>query len=109
MHTQQVWQDLSSWNVEFSSVYPQFSLKCINRLEHVYLGQVKWDLYISASLYAKYYFALRSLAEGRDFRRRYNYVMQVQRLPNGYSNGSDNGHRKSFIIGFCLHLMANPN
>jgi hypothetical protein len=68
-------------------VYPQFSLKCINRLEHVYLGQVKWDLYISASLYAKYYFALRSLAEGRDFRRRYNYVMQVQRLPNGYCNG----------------------
>ena len=72
-----MWQDLSSWNVEFTTVYPQFSLKCINRLEHVYLGQMRWDLYISASLYAKYYFALRSLAEGRDFRRRYNYVMQI--------------------------------
>ncbi|CAN0426006.1 unnamed protein product, partial [Discosporangium mesarthrocarpum] len=26
-----VWQDLSSWNVEFSTVYPEFSLKSINR------------------------------------------------------------------------------
>jgi hypothetical protein len=32
---------------------------------------VKWDLYISSSLYAKYYFALRSLLEKQDFRRRY--------------------------------------
>ncbi|KAG5178816.1 hypothetical protein JKP88DRAFT_264538 [Tribonema minus] len=72
-----VWQDLSSWNVEFSTVYPEFSLRSINRLEHVYLAQVQWDLYISASLYAKYYFALRSLAEGRDFRRRYNCVVQI--------------------------------
>lgn len=72
-----VWQDLSSWNVEFSMVYPQFSLKCINRLEHIFLGQIQWDLYISSSLYAKYYFALRSLAEKKDFRQRYNYVMQI--------------------------------
>ena len=26
-----VWQDLSSWNVEFSSVYPQFELSAVNR------------------------------------------------------------------------------
>jgi hypothetical protein len=25
-----VWQDLSSWNVEFSQVYPQFPLASIN-------------------------------------------------------------------------------
>lgn len=28
-----VWQDLSSWNSEFASIYPQFSLHAINRLE----------------------------------------------------------------------------
>lgn len=43
-----VWQDLSSWNVEFSSVYPQFSLEAINRLELNFLRNVKWDLYISS-------------------------------------------------------------
>jgi len=70
-----VWQDLSSWNIEFASVYPQFSLEAINRLEATFLRTVKWDLYISSSLYAKYYFALRSLLEKQDFRRRYNRMV----------------------------------
>ena len=66
-----VWQDWSSWNIEFANVYPQFSLESINKLEIQFLKMVKWDLYISSSLYAKYYFALRSLLEKQDFRRRY--------------------------------------
>jgi hypothetical protein len=43
-----VWQDLSSWNIEFSNVYPQYSLEAINRLELHFLRNVKWDLYISS-------------------------------------------------------------
>lgn len=43
-----VWQDLSSWNIEFASVYPQFSLEAINRLELQFLKAIKWDLYISS-------------------------------------------------------------
>ena len=70
-----VWQDLSSWNIEFASVYPQYSLDAINRLEIQFLRMVKWDLYISSSLYAKYYFALRSLVEKLDFRNRYNRMV----------------------------------
>lgn len=70
-----VWQDLSSWNIEFASVYPQYSLDAINRLELNFLRNVKWDLYISTSLYAKYYFALRSLVEKVDFRQRYNRMV----------------------------------
>lgn len=70
-----VWQDLSSWNIEFASVYPQFSLDAINKLELQFLRMVKWDLYISSSLYAKYYFALRSLVEKQDFRQRYNRMV----------------------------------
>ncbi|KAH7465981.1 hypothetical protein PRIC1_014753 [Phytophthora ramorum] len=72
-----VWQDLSSWNVEISNIYPQFSLHSINRLERLFLHHIQWDLYISATVYAKYYFALRSLTEKKDFRRRYNYTMRV--------------------------------
>jgi Cyclin len=70
-----VWQDLSSWNIEFASVYPQYSLEAINRLELQFLRMVKWDLYISSSQYAKYYFALRSLVEKPDFRQRYNRMV----------------------------------
>ncbi|CAI5721213.1 unnamed protein product [Peronospora effusa] len=72
-----VWQDLSSWNVEISNIYPQFSLHSINRLERLFLHHIQWDLYISATVYAKYYFALRSLTEKKNFRRRYNYTMRV--------------------------------
>jgi len=72
-----VWQDLSSWNIEFSNVYPQYSLDAISRMETQFLKMVKWDLYISSSLYAKYYFALRSLVEKKDFRQRYNQMVGV--------------------------------
>ena len=75
-----VWQDLSSWNIEFASVYPQFSLSAINRIESQFLKMVKWDLYISSSLYAKYYFALRSLLEKRDFRQKYVRLTAVEQL-----------------------------
>ena len=70
-----VWQDLSSWNIEFASVYPQYSLDSINKLELQFLKFIKWDLYISSSAYAKYYFALRSLVEKTDFRQRYNRMV----------------------------------
>ena len=70
-----VWQDLNSWNVEFANVYPQFALDSINKLELQFLRMIKWDLYISSMLYAKYYFALRSLVDKRDFRQRYNRMV----------------------------------
>ncbi|KAJ1451202.1 hypothetical protein M885DRAFT_499715 [Pelagophyceae sp. CCMP2097] len=70
-----VWQDCASWNIEFSVVFPQFSLAAINALERNFVAAVGWDMYISQSLYAKYYFALRSLNEKHDFRRRYNHIV----------------------------------
>eukprot|EP00598_Pedospumella_elongata_P005577 CAMPEP_0184973036 /NCGR_PEP_ID=MMETSP1098-20130426/4939_1 /TAXON_ID=89044 /ORGANISM="Spumella elongata, Strain CCAP 955/1" /LENGTH=306 /DNA_ID=CAMNT_0027495455 /DNA_START=107 /DNA_END=1027 /DNA_ORIENTATION=- len=70
-----VWQDLSSWNSEFSQIYPQFTLQAINKLEVTYCKEIKWNLYISSSAYAKYYFALRSLTEKSDFRRNYTVMM----------------------------------
>lgn len=81
-----VWQDLSSWNVEFASVYPQFSVDAINRLELAFLKSIKWNLYISSSAYAKYYFALRSLLEKSDFRQRYNRLVMGSSSKEGASN-----------------------
>lgn len=52
-----------------SQIYPQFTLANVNRLERLFCSEIKWDLYISSSLYAKYYFALRALTEKNDFRR----------------------------------------
>jgi hypothetical protein len=35
----------------------------------IFCKRISWNLYISSSAYAKYYFALRSLTEKKDFRR----------------------------------------
>lgn len=59
----------SSWNSEFSQIYPEFTLEAINTLEVLFCKEIRWNLYISSSAYAKYYFALRSLTEKKDFRR----------------------------------------
>eukprot|EP01084_Bolivina_argentea_P052306 96079_1 len=56
-----VWDDLSSWNIEFSNLLPVLSLQAINKLEGLYLQALQYDLYISSSEYARYYFALRGL------------------------------------------------
>jgi len=70
-----VWQDLPSWNVEVAEIYPEFPLAQINRLERTFCQHMQWELYISQSLYAKYYFALRSLTARKDFRKKYNVMM----------------------------------
>eukprot|EP01029_Cantina_marsupialis_P020011 TRINITY_DN4662_c0_g1_i1.p1 TRINITY_DN4662_c0_g1~~TRINITY_DN4662_c0_g1_i1.p1 ORF type:complete len:287 (-),score=56.17 TRINITY_DN4662_c0_g1_i1:161-1021(-) len=69
-----VWQDLSSWNFEFASVYPQFSLASINRLERIFLHHMDWDLYVSGKVYAQYFYALRAIVENPELRKRYNEI-----------------------------------
>lgn len=73
----QVWQDLATWNVEFAQAYPEYPLQAINNLERAFLGCLRYELYISTSVYAKYYFALRALGEQADFRKRFMLTMAV--------------------------------
>ncbi len=41
--------DLSSWNIEFSEVFPIFSLQSINQMERLFLAGLKYNLFISGS------------------------------------------------------------
>ena len=57
-----VWDDLSMWNVDFSHVSDHlFDLKRVNDLELTMLDAFNYEVKVSASDYAKYYFQLRSL------------------------------------------------
>jgi hypothetical protein len=59
-----VWDDLSMWNSDFSHACPKgvvFSLKRINQLELAVLTCLKYNVRVSASEYAKYYFLMRSM------------------------------------------------
>jgi hypothetical protein len=58
-----VWDDLSMWNVDFSKIGLKdmiLNLKRINQLEVSLLSCLQYNVQVSASEYAKYYFLLRS-------------------------------------------------
>jgi hypothetical protein len=82
-----VWQDLSSWNIEFSQIYPQYNISSINSLEKIFCQEIEWNLYISPSSYAKYYFALRSLNERNNFRQNFVMASTGGFQPGGHNAG----------------------
>lgn len=53
------WEDLNFWNVDFLGVGQSYSLEGINQMENEFLGLCQYNLFVSASLYARYYFAVR--------------------------------------------------
>ena len=63
---QKVWDDRSLHNVDFSFFCPMFTLKEINHLEKKFLELIDYDVSITASLYAAYYFQLRTLCQRVD-------------------------------------------
>jgi len=56
-----VYDDLSMLNADFSLICPSFTLKRINALEVCLLEAIKYEVRVSTSEYAKYYFKLRSV------------------------------------------------
>lgn len=66
---QKVWDDQSLLNIDFSVICDAYTLQDINQLEKQFLELLEFNVSISASLYASYYFELRTLCEKaeRDF------------------------------------------
>jgi hypothetical protein len=58
---QKVWDDRYLSNDDFAYIYPFFVTKEINKLEQKFLDLIQYNVTVKASLYAKYYFELRSL------------------------------------------------
>ena len=49
--------------MDFLSVFPNVDVKDLGQLEKVLLRLIQYNVSLSASVYAQYYFELRSLAE----------------------------------------------
>jgi hypothetical protein len=60
---QKVWDDTPLINADFSILYPALTVKEINFLERKFLDLLEFKLTVSSSLYAQYYFELRSICE----------------------------------------------
>jgi len=79
---QKVWDDTPLINADFSILYPALTVKEINFLERKFLELLEFKLTVSSSLYAQYYFELRSICE-ENARQTYNHSIpkaQLRRL-----------------------------
>lgn len=60
---QKVWEDTPLINADFSILYPALSVREINSLERKFLDLLEFKLSVPPSLYAQYYFELRSICK----------------------------------------------
>jgi hypothetical protein len=58
-----VWEDQAVWNSDFLRAFPLLSIKDLNQMERGFLTKLQFNVTLKASVYAKYYFELRSLSE----------------------------------------------
>jgi hypothetical protein len=58
-----VWEEQAVWNADFLELFPAITVNDLNLLERHYLHLLQFNVTLSASFYAKYYFELRSLSE----------------------------------------------
>jgi len=61
-----VFEDYAVWNVDFMNMVPQSSVEDLNKLERKFLTYLNFKTALTASDYAKYYFALRELATNKN-------------------------------------------
>jgi len=83
LESSKMWDDVSSWNVEFSQLFPCFGTEEINHLEKMFLHEMSYDLFVSGSTYARYYYALRGLRYTKENQIPENYLdIQLKKKSN---------------------------
>ncbi|KAF2076786.1 hypothetical protein CYY_001912 [Polysphondylium violaceum] len=58
-----VWEDQSVWNVDFLPVFDNLTAADLNGLERQFLALLQYNVSLTASVYAKYYFELRTFSK----------------------------------------------
>jgi len=62
-----VWEDLAVWNVDFIELFPNITVKDLNKLERVVLDSLDFTVTIKASDYVRQFFSLSAFVDvGKD-------------------------------------------